>query len=119
MDLFPTIASLAGAAAAPDRPFDGRDIMPWLEGVEPSPNELFFYVNPGVVRGVRDTRWKLLVRRPSPEEDLRAELYDLESDPYERFDVAAEHAGVVERLRGEMTRFAEESGARLETDSND
>ena len=91
--------------------------MPWLEGVEPSPNELFFYVNPGVVRGVRDTRWKLHVRRPSPEEDLRAELYDLESDPYERFDVAVEHADVVERLRGEMTRFAEESGARLE--SND
>jgi len=117
MDLFPTIASLAGSAAAPDRPFDGRDIMPWLEGVEPSPNELFFYVNPGVVRGVRDTRWKLLVRRPSPEEDLRAELYDLESDPYERFDVSAEHVDVVERLRGEMTRFAEESGARLETEN--
>ena len=116
MDLFPTIATLAGSAAAPDRPFDGRDIMPWLEGAEPSPNELFFYVNPGVVRGVRDTRWKLLVRRPSPEEDLRAELYDLESDPYERFDVSAEHVDVVERLRGEMTRFAEESGARLVTD---
>ena len=115
MDLFPTIASLAGSAAAPDRPFDGRDIMPWLEGVEPSPNELFFYVNPDVVRGVRDARWKVLVRRPSPEEDLRAELYDLESDPYERFDVAAEHADVVERLRAEMTKFAEESGARLET----
>ncbi|MGB5527651.1 MAG: sulfatase [Gemmatimonadota bacterium] len=115
MDLFPTIANLAGSAAAPDRPFDGRDIMRWLEGVEPSPNELFFYVNPGVVRGVRDTRWKLLVRRPAPDSVLRAELYDLESDPYERFDVAAEHADVVERLRGEMTRFAEESGARLET----
>jgi arylsulfatase A-like enzyme len=116
MDLFPTIAGLTGSAAAPDRPFDGRDIMPWLEGAEASPNELFFYVNPDVVRGVRDARWKLLVRRASPEEDLRAELYDLRSDPYERFDVAGEHPDVVERLRGEMTRFAEESGARLEAD---
>jgi len=116
MDLFPTIAGLVGSEAAPDRPFDGRDIMPWLEGVEPSPDELFFYVHPDVVRGVRDTRWKLVVRRPSPEDDLRAELYDLESDPYERFDVAGDHPDVVERLRAEMTRFAAESGARLESD---
>ena len=30
---------------------------------------------------VRDARWKLLVRKPSPDSPLRAELYDLESDP--------------------------------------
>jgi len=119
LDLFPTIAGLAGSTAAPDRPFDGRDIMPWLEGVEPSPNELFFYVYPGVVRGVRDPRWKLVVRRESPEGDLRAELYDLQSDPYERFDVAEDHPDVVKRLRAEMTRFAAESGARLESDSDE
>ena len=119
MDLFPTIASLAGSAAAPDRPFDGRDIMPWLEGLEASPNELFFYVYPGVVRGVRDRRWKLLVRRSASDTELRAELYDLQSDPYERFDVAGDHPDIVERLQGEMTRFAEESGARLESESDD
>jgi arylsulfatase A-like enzyme len=116
MDLFPTVAALAGGSAAPDRPFDGRDIMPWLQGLEASPNELFFYVHPDVVRGVRDRRWKLMVRRPAPDAPLRAELYDLESDPYERFDVAPDHPAVVERLRGEMTRFAEESRARLEAD---
>lgn len=116
MDLFPTIANLVGLGAAPDRPFDGRDIMPWLEGATGSPNDLFFYVYPDVVRAVRDTRWKLVVRRPSPEEELRAELYDLESDPYERFDVAADHPDAVQRLRAEMDRFAAESGARLESD---
>ncbi|MCL7961168.1 MAG: sulfatase-like hydrolase/transferase, partial [marine benthic group bacterium] len=119
MDLFPTIAGLAGSVAAPNRPFDGRDIMPWLEGAEASPNERFFYVYPGVVRGVRDRRWKLLVRRPAPEAELRAELYDLESDPYERFDVADDHPDIVERLRAEMARFAEDSGARLESDADD
>jgi arylsulfatase A-like enzyme len=90
--------------------------MPWLQGLEASPNELFFYVHPDVVRGVRDRRWKLLVRRPAPDAPLRGELYALESDPYERFDVAAENEDVVGRLLGEMTRFAEESGARLEAD---
>jgi hypothetical protein len=56
------------------------------------------------------------VRREAPEAELRAELYDLESDPYERFDVAADHPDVVVRLRSEMEAFAAESGARLESD---
>lgn len=116
MDLFPTVVSLAGRSAALERPFDGRDIMPWLEGREGSPNELFFYVYPDVVRGVRDRRWKLLVRRPASDAPVRTELYDLESDPYERFDVALDHPAVVERLRREMTRFAAESGASLESE---
>lgn len=116
LDLFPTIANLVGSSAAPGRPFDGRDIMPWLEGADPSPNELFFYVYPDVVRGVRDSRWKLVVRRPSPGAGLKPELYDLASDPYERFDVAADHPEVVERLQAEMRRFSAESGARLEKD---
>ena len=113
MDVFPTIAALVGLDAAPGRPFDGKDLLPWLEGGPDSPNELFFYVYPDVVRGVRDSRWKLLVRRASPEAELTEELYDLASDPYERFDLAAEHPDVVERLLAEMTRFAAESGARL------
>ena len=113
MDVFPTIAALVGLEAAPGRPFDGNDLLPWLEGGPTSPNELFFYVYPDVVRGVRDSRWKLLVRRASPEAELTEELYDMASDPYERFDLAAEHPDVVERLRAEMARFAAESGARL------
>jgi len=116
MDLFPTIAALVGQDAAPGRPFDGHDIMPWLEGISPSPNHRFFYVYPDVLRGVRDERWKLLVRREAPDAPLGRELYDLESDPYERFDVAADHPEVVRRLRAEMESFAAENGARLETD---
>ena len=114
--IFPTIAGLVESGAAPGHPFDGRDIMPWLEGEAASPNELFFYVYPDVVRGVRGSRWKMVVRRPGPDEVLRTELYDLAADPYERFDVAADHPEVVERLRSHMERFAAESGARLESD---
>ena len=113
LDLFPTIAALAGTAPNPDRPFDGQDIMPWLEGVEESPNELFFYVQPDVVHAVRDRRWKLVLRRPERDAPLTAELYDLVSDPYERFDVALDNPDVVIRLHREMEQFAEESEARL------
>ncbi len=113
LDLFPSIAGLAGAAADPDRPLDGRDIMSWLEGVGEPPEGLFFYVDPDVVRGVRDGRWKLVLRRDGPDAPLAPELYDLASDPYERFDVAVDYPDVVERLHREMTSFAEQSEARL------
>ena len=113
LDLFPTIAALAGTAPSPERPFDGQDIMPWLEGMEESPTDLFFYVQPDVVQAVRDRRWKLVMRQPEPGAPLRTELYDLSSDPYERFDVAIDNPEVVTHLRREMERFSDESEARL------
>jgi len=114
MDVFPTVAALAGLEPDPGRPFDGRDILPLLRGESPSPNEMFFYVYPDVVRAVRDVRWKLHLRRSDANGPVRAELYDLVPDPYERFDVAADHPDVVARLRAAMEAFAAESGARLE-----
>lgn len=113
MDVFPTVAALVGIEPDPERPFDGHDVLPLLRDEGASPNELFFYVYPDVVRAVRDARWKLHLRRPDPEAPLRVELYDLASDPYERFDVAADHPDVVARLRTAMEAFAAESGARL------
>jgi hypothetical protein len=44
---------------------------------------------------------------------VETRLFDLRSDPYERFDVAEEHPEVVARLRAALVRFAEETGARL------
>ncbi len=34
-------------------------------------------------------------------------------DPYERFNVAEDHPDVVERLRAQMTAFAQETGATV------
>jgi arylsulfatase A-like enzyme len=114
MDVFPTIAALVGIEPDPSRPFDGRDVLPLLRGESASPNELFFYVYPDVVRAVRDARWKLHLQSPDPGAPIRAELYDLVSDPYERFDVAEDHPDVVARLRSAIATFAAEAGARME-----
>jgi len=119
IDLFPTIAGLIGAELPAQR-LDGLDIWPLLAG-EPgaaSPHEaLFFYYGENDLEALRSGRWKLhfphsyrtmLGRQPGSggqpgQYDYGArvslELYDLESDPAESRDVAAENPDVVERLQ--------------------
>jgi arylsulfatase/arylsulfatase A len=119
MDLLPTFARLANATLPTDRIVDGHDLWPLLSGADDavSPYERFFYYRSGELQAVRSGKWKLHVphRYPSmvgaevgadgmPGRYARGEigiaLYDLDADPGERVDVAAEHPDVVQRLLG-------------------
>ncbi len=99
MDFLPTFAGLAGAELPADRVIDGRDIGPLMRG-EPdarSPHEAFFYYMKDWLQAVRSGPWKLHVARDGA--PVR-ELYNLETDIWERQDVAEEHPDVVRRLEG-------------------
>jgi arylsulfatase A-like enzyme len=110
LDLLPTLAGIACATLPAGRHVDGLDIRSFLEGLEPSPNEWFFYYNSsGRLEGVRDRRWKLHLTFPATGEPV-TELFDLLLDPSERWDVAAEHPDVVARLAGRMREFAADIG---------
>ena len=113
MDLYTTFLNLAGAEVPQDRVVDGKDIMALLEGKAGSPHDAFFYLYPDRLDAVRDARWKLHIRRTDPDQPATPELYDLSVDPYERFNVAEDHPDVVERLRAQMTAFAQETGATV------
>ncbi len=94
MDLLPTIANLAGVTLDDDRPIDGHDIMPLLEGVEgvESPTASFiYYTSRGDLAGIRRGRWKLLLEPGT--------LHDVESDVGERWNRADRHPDVVAELR--------------------
>lgn len=94
MDLLPTIAGLAGVTLDRDRPIDGHDIMPLLEGVEgvESPTASFiYYTSRGDLAGIRRGRWKLLLEPGT--------LHDVESDVGERWNRADRHPDVVAELR--------------------
>jgi arylsulfatase A-like enzyme len=122
MDLHATILELAGIAA-PERPLDGRNIWPLLAERASSPHEYFHYFLGSRLEAVRDRTWKLRIapiadgwrsqELMTGDEPVVAQLFHLQRDPYEQFDVAEQHPDVVARLGAELVRFAEETGAKL------
>ena len=105
MDLMPTILSLAGLPAPENTKLDGLDLSAALTGTGSSPREFMPYYRQGVLYAWRQGRWKLHLitegayGQGDPRNELDTpELYDLHSDPAERFDVAAANPQVVEKL---------------------
>lgn len=117
LDLFPTLLGFADAAVPADHVIDGRDIRGLLAGGDAS-SAPFFYFRNDVLEAVRDGRWKLRLSKPQPGADaseraLVAELYDLEVDPAETWNRAAEVPEVTNRLERLLRNFADSiEGAR-------
>lgn len=98
-DLFATFARLAGAEPPSDRAIDGRDISPLMfDANDAGPVRKAFYAFQGQrLAGVRWKNWKLVFPPPNNNE-IAAQLYDLNADLGERRDVAGDHADVVKQL---------------------
>lgn len=106
MDLYPTLAHLAGAKIPTDVVIDGKDIWPILStpNEASSPHEAYYYYFGDQLQAVRSGPWKLYL--PNPERlvnsrkttDQPAELYNLDQDIHEDKNVAADHEDVVKRL---------------------
>jgi hypothetical protein len=111
VDLFPTVAKLAGIET-PDVDFDGEDLSAALLGHEPVRTKPIFweygrdgtYLQPGKPTdqspnlAVREGQWKLLVEH----DGSRLELYDLSQDTSETNNVAERHPEIAERLSGQL-----------------
>jgi len=109
IDLLATFASLAGASAPTDRKMDGYDLSPALLGTGPSPRKEFFYWTQGKLHAARSGPWKLHFIQREPINYGREvpmdhpELYHLEQDISEAYDVSAHQPEIVEQL----TRLAD------------
>ncbi|MBP6773215.1 MAG: arylsulfatase [Gemmatimonadaceae bacterium] len=106
-DVLPTIAELAGAPVR--RAVDGVSFADALRGNGPSrPHAPMYWEHHGVCGGqqaVRDGAWKAIqlgVGTPAP---APLELYNLDTDPGERHNVAAEHPEIVRRMRESLARL--------------
>ena len=114
IDLLPTFAALTGADCPRDRPLDGVDLSDCLDGGDLPERSLFFFSH-WHLNALRRGRWKLHVDR-FPSKDLRElpQLFDLEADPGECYNLAALHPEVLEDLLGRIEAFSAEISAQQE-----
>ena len=117
MDLFTTVIALVGGSVPADRPIDGVDLSPVLFGTGPGPRETMAYYRMGELYAFRRGRYKVhfvtegRYGLPPPRTDHDPPLlYDLDEDPAERYDLAAERpealavvVAAAERHRADMT----------------
>lgn len=99
IDLFPTLASLAGVSAASPQPLDGVDLAPLLLGSARSwPDRMIFSHNAGQV-SVRTDQFRL---------DHRGQLFDMNADPGQQRDISAEKPEIAVRLAQAVSRWKQE-----------
>jgi len=118
MDILPTVFALAGEPLPVGRTLDGRDIRPLLDGGKfPGDVPGFEFVYTGAsandIYAVRKGPWKLHIGIYSQTGDnygfsaSRSQplLFNVEQDPYERFDRREELPAVVSELKGVIEAF--------------
>ncbi|NRB03465.1 MAG: sulfatase-like hydrolase/transferase [Rhodobacteraceae bacterium] len=105
IDLFPTIATLAGVEAAPSLPSAARDLTPALKGAGLDEVEAVFYEQEET-RVIRTKRWVYAQRfAGAPSFPLSDTLYCVDEDPEERVNLidVAEYAEVLASLRTRLS----------------
>ena len=118
LDIVPTVAKLTGSAM-PLKPVDGINILPMLTGQTPSmEREALLYFDNEHLQCARWQNWKLHVARytgavysPAPAAGRQnlplhpRELYNLDTDPEESYDTAAEHPDIVQEMEARIAKL--------------
>lgn len=124
IDVFPTIASLAGAKIPTDQ-VEGRSLLPlienpdaewedrylftqkarWPTGAEPNDYQWTNY-------GVRGPRYRLVgpsARKNKKATEKTPQLFDMHEDPGQKTDIAADHPEIVEEMKAAYDAFWKEA----------
>ncbi|MBI1766080.1 MAG: sulfatase [Acidobacteria bacterium] len=105
LDLLPTFCNLAGAQAPTERVLDGYDLSAPLLGKGRSPRQTMFYWRGSKLYAVRHGAFKAHFITQSEYGGEAAvthdtpELYNLDQDPSEKWDIAAKHPEVIAEIR--------------------
>jgi arylsulfatase A-like enzyme len=113
MDMYPTILKAAGAIVPGDREIDGNDLMPFLQGKELLPAREYLYYMRWNLEGIRCGSWKFRNAVTHDEKDPVDELFDLESDPGEKFNVAGYFPEKAKELKARMKEMDDHLRAEI------
>ena len=105
IDLLPTFASITGKPLPKGNKIDGIDASSLLTGKGKSKrNEFIHYTSRGEVEGIRQGRWKLLIKKRRGKGQGRREilLFDLSEDLGETNNLATKNPEMVGKLEQRM-----------------
>jgi len=111
---FPTVFEVSGQPPRSKSKIDGVSLVPALRGKELPERALFWdyphYGNQGgaPASAVRDGRWKFIEWR----EDDSVELFDLDTDPGEKRNLAKARPDTAARMRTMLAHWRSEIGAK-------
>ncbi|MEM7455920.1 MAG: sulfatase-like hydrolase/transferase [Planctomycetota bacterium] len=99
-DILPTVLAAAGIEMTDDRPLDGRNIWPVIDGEQELRNSPIGFQS-GSQQAVIDDRFKLVRKKT----DNPWQLFDINDDPGESTDIAADHPDVVQQMEALFMDF--------------
>lgn len=118
IDVLPTIAALTQSKLPDDKRIDGMNMSGLLDGsLEVSPrDEYLYYTSRGQIEGIRQGRWKLLVKvprqrgknKPANPPKTTVLLFDLLSDVEEQNNLADDQPERVVEMRQRMMELDSE-----------
>lgn len=94
VDIYSTIAAVSGAALAPDRIYDGVNLIPYLNNDSLLPHSDFFWRS-GYSKAFRRGDWKLYVN----EKNKVSYLFNIATDREEKHDLSAQRPDKVKELQ--------------------
>ena len=106
VDMYPTLAGLAGAPLGKNKPLDGMDVWATLSEGEPSPREEVVYDIEPFRAAVRRGDWKLVWRSALPS---KVELFNLAQDPGEKVNLSEQNGAKVAELQRRVEELAREA----------
>ena len=109
LDIFPTVCALTGMAPPPD--LDGFDLGPIWRGETQLVRDRIFLAYRGLMRSIRDERWKLIRYPPIN----HTQLFDLAADPDEINNLAGDPAQAqrIEQMMGWLAEGQKAAGDDL------
>lgn len=119
IDLLASLAGLVGASSGHDVRPDSDDLLGALLGRSPQGRATMVEQDSGPTLALREGPWKYFVPRPGkprkvledgdttqgPPPSPGAQLYNLDDDPHEDHNVAAQHPDIVKKMSAELEQI--------------